>query len=289
MFADFSALPEAYHVAIAGVLGLLVGSFLNVVIYRYPNLLKYQWSKQSWEWLNEDNYSESAPDGLISPASRCGHCGASVRAWQNIPLISYLILRGKCANCRQPIALRYPLVEILTAALSAYVMLRFGWTAQAAFALLLTWSLVALSFIDLDHQLLPDDIVLPIMWLGLGLSLFPLFADPRDAIIGAIAGYLSLWIVFQLFKLATGKDGMGYGDFKLLALLGAWFGWQLLPQIVLISTVLGSVVGISLIVSRRLNRENPIPFGPYIAIAGWIAMIWGDRINQSYLASIGGY
>lgn len=287
MFADFSALPEAYHVTMAAVLGLLVGSFLNVVIYRYPNLLKYQWSKQSFEWLNEEDYKETAPDGLISPASRCGNCGASVRAWQNIPVISYLLLRGKCAACQQRIAVRYPLVEILTAMLSAFVMWRFGWTPQAAFALLLTWALIALSFIDIDHQLLPDDIVLPVLWLGLGLSLVPLFAEPEDAIIGAIAGYLSLWMVFQLFKLATGKEGMGYGDFKLLALLGAWFGWQLLPQIVLISTVAGSIVGILLIVLRRLGRENPIPFGPYIAAAGWIAMIWGEKINQTYLGSIG--
>ena len=287
MFAEFAALPEAYHIGAALVLGLLVGSFLNVVIYRYPELLKYAWSKQSFEWLNEETYAEAEPDGIASPASRCGSCGLSIKPWQNIPLVSYLLLRGRCSNCQQAISVRYPLVELLTGLLSAYVVYHFGWSMQAAFAVLLSWSLVALSFIDFDHQLLPDDIVMPVLWLGLGLSLIPVFALPADAIIGAIVGYLALWCVFKLFKAATGKEGMGYGDFKLLALFGAWLGWQYLPQIVLISTLVGSIVGVSLIIFTKQDSQKPIPFGPYIAVAGWVAMLWGDQINYAYLRMAG--
>ena len=209
MLSNIGDLPLLYHVLLAGGLGLLVGSFLNVVIYRYPNLLKYQWSAQSHEWLNEEEFPQAAPPGIVSPGSHCGNCKAPVRAWQNIPLLSYALLRGKCASCKTPISLRYPLVELLTGLLSAYVVAHFGWSTQALFALVLTWSLVALSFIDFDHQLLPDDIVLPILWTGLALSLLPVFSTPRDAIIGALGGYLSLWLVFQLFKKLTGKEGMG--------------------------------------------------------------------------------
>ena len=287
MFAEFAALPAAYHISVALVLGLLIGSFLNVVIYRYPELLKYAWSKQSHEWINEETYSEPEPDGIAFPASRCGNCGHSIRPWQNIPIFSYLLLRGRCSNCQQAIGLRYPLVELLTGLLSAYVVYHFGWSLQAVFAVLLSWTLVTLSFIDFDHQLLPDDIVIPMLWLGLGLSLYPVFALPADAIIGAIAGYLILWCVFKLFKVVTGKEGMGYGDFKLLSLFGAWLGWQYLPQIVLVSTLVGSIVGISLIVFTKQDSQKPIPFGPYIAAAGWIAMLWGDQINTAYLRMSG--
>lgn len=283
MFANFSALPESVHIGLALVLGLVVGSFLNVVIYRYPLLLKFQWSKQSFEFLHETDYPESAPDGIVTPASRCGNCGSAVRAWQNIPIISYLLLGGRCASCKHPIGLRYPLVELLTGLLSACVMVYFGWSWQALAALLLTWTLVALSFIDYDHQLLPDDMVLPMLWLGLALSLVPVFASPQAAILGAIAGYLSLWLVFQVFKRLTGKEGMGYGDFKLLALLGAWLGWQFLPQIILLSTLLGSTIGIALIAFGKQDASKPIPFGPFIALAGWIALIWGPKINSTYL------
>jgi len=287
MIESLSALPESIHIIFALLLGLLVGSFLNVVIYRYPRLLKFQWTAQSHEWLNKTSYSEAAPPGIITPGSHCGHCQTPVKAWQNIPLVSFLLLRGKCASCKSPIGLRYPFVELLTGLLSGYIVYHFGWSLQSATGLLLTWVLIALAYIDFDHQLLPDDIVLPALWLGLGLSLVPVFAVPVDSIIGAIAGYLILWVVFQLFKLFTGKDGMGHGDFKLLALFGAWLGWQMLPQIVLISTVMGSAVGITLMVTGKANRENAIPFGPYIAIAGWIALIWGDEINQGYLRSVG--
>ena len=287
MLADLAALPASFHMSLAATIGLLVGSFLNVVIYRYPVLLKYQWSKQSFEWLNETEYAEPEPDGIVQPASRCGNCGAAVRAWQNIPIVSWLLLRGKCASCQQPISLRYPLVETLTGVLSAIVMWKLGWTFTCLVTLFLTWALIALSLIDYDHQLLPDEMVLPLVWLGLLLSLVPVFTSPVDAIIGAAAGYLSLWSVFHLFRLATGKEGMGYGDFKLLAVFGAWLGWQMLPQIILLSTVTGSVIGIGLIVSKVIDKQNPIPFGPYIAIAGWIALLWGEQINQRYLGSLG--
>lgn len=286
MFTEIAALPAGFHVFLAAVLGLMIGSFLNVVIYRYPKRLKHQWTVQSKQWLEIEEKVTEQPPGIISPSSHCGNCKSPVKAWQNIPVISFVILRGKCANCKTSIGLRYPLVEILTGILSAFVVYKFGWSLQSLFGLILTWTLVTLSFIDFDHQLLPDDFVLPILWLGLAISALPIFAIPIDSIIGAIAGYLALWIVFQLFKLLTGKEGMGYGDFKLLALLGAWFGWQMLPQIILISTVVGSVIGILLIATKKTNAENTIPFGPYISIAGWIAMIWGDAINQTYFSSM---
>ena len=287
VIADFSVLPASFHIGTVFVFGLLVGSFLNVVIFRYPKMLKYQWSAQSYEWLHDENYTEELPPGLISPGSHCGSCKAPVRAWQNIPILSYLLLRGRCAKCKAPISLRYPLVELLTGILSACVVYRFGWSAQAGFGVILTWVLVALSFIDFDHQLLPDDIVLPVLWLGVGMSLVPVFAMPQDAILGTIIGYLTLWTVFQIFKALTGKDGMGHGDFKLLALFGAWLGWQYLPQIILISSLLGSFVGITLIILKKAKGGNAIPFGPYIAIAGWIAMLWGKQINQAYLSATG--
>ncbi|MEM7358559.1 MAG: A24 family peptidase [Pseudomonadota bacterium] len=287
MLAELAALPGAVHTSLSLFLGLLVGSFLNVVIYRYPNLLKYQWSAQSSEWLNGEPYAKPAPPGIVAPGSHCGHCKAPVRAWQNIPIISYLLLRGRCASCQQPFSIRYPLVELLTGLVSAYVVHHFGWSVQAVAAIALSWVLIVLTFIDFDHQLLPDDIVLPVLWLGLGLSLLPVFAEVQDSVLGAIAGYLSLWLVFQAFKLLTGKEGMGHGDFKLLALFGAWLGWQMLPQIILVSTVVGSLVGITLMALKKASSENAIPFGPYIALAGWIAMLWGEQINQTYLRTAG--
>lgn len=287
MFEELAALPAAAHVTLSMLLGLMVGSFLNVVIYRYPVLLKYQWSAQSSEWLHDQPYSEPPPPGIVRPGSHCGHCKAPVRAWQNIPIISYILLRGRCANCQQSIALRYPLVELLTGVVSAYVVYHFGWSMQALAATVLSWVLITLTFIDFDHQLLPDDIVIPALWLGLGLSLLPVFANAQSAVLGAIAGYLVLWLVFQAFRAITGKEGMGHGDFKLLAMFGAWLGWQMLPQIILISTVVGSIVGLTLIALKKANSQNAIPFGPYIALAGWVAMLWGEQINQSYLRSAG--
>ena len=287
MFAELAALPAAVHIGLALWLGLMVGSFLNVVIYRFPKKLQHQWTAQSYEWLNQEAYTETEPPGIVSPPSHCGNCKAPVKAWQNIPVISFMLLGGKCASCKIAISWRYPLVELLTGILCAVVMLRFGWSLQSLAGIVLTWALVSLSFIDFDHKLLPDEIVLPTLWVGLAMSLVPVFANPSDAIIGAILGYLAFWIVFQIFLRVTGKEGMGYGDFKLLALLGAWFGWEYLPQIILISTVVGSIVGISLMVIKKADKELAIPFGPYIALAGWIAMIWGSDINRAYLSSLG--
>lgn len=285
MLDTIAALPSSWLSSIGGIFGLLVGSFLNVVIFRYPVMMKHQWTEQSREWLElEPLTDDQQPPTLSKPASHCGQCKAPIRAWQNIPLISWLMLGGKCASCKTTISIRYPLVELLTGILSAIVVYQFGFSLQSGFGLILTWVLVTLSFIDFDHKLLPDDIVIPTLWLGLALSLLPVFASPGNAIIGAIIGYLVFWVVFQIFLRLTGKEGMGYGDFKLMALLGAWLGWPYLPQIILISTILGSIVGIALMVSKKASRELAIPFGPYIALAGWLAMIYGDEINRAYLS-----
>ena len=265
------------------VVGLMVGSFLNVVIYRLPVMMERGWQSQARDFLEQPPAEAQEPLTLARPASRCPHCGHKIRFYENIPVLSYLWLRGKCSACDTGISLRYPLIELLTAVLSALVAWHFGFSWQSGAALLLTWALVALSLIDADHQLLPDAITLPFLWLGLLLSLFPVFADMRASLIGAIAGYLSLWIVYQLFKLVTGKEGMGFGDFKLLALLGAWLGWQALPIIVLLSSAVGAVLGGTLMLFQGRGRHQPIPFGPYLAIAGWIALLWGDRITGAYL------
>jgi leader peptidase (prepilin peptidase)/N-methyltransferase len=282
MFDTIAALPISWLSSIGGMFGLLVGSFLNVVIFRYPVMMKHQWTVQSRDWLELKPLADQHPPTLSKPASRCGQCKTPIPAWQNIPLISWLLLRGKCASCSKAISIRYPVVELLTSILSAIVVYKFGFSLQAGFGLIFTWALVALSFIDFDHKLLPDEIVLPTLWLGLGLSLVPVFTDPNSAILGAIIGYLVFWIVFQVFLRLTGKEGMGYGDFKLMALMGAWLGWTYIPQIILISAVLGSIVGIALMVIKKVSGELAIPFGPYIALAGWLAMIWGDEINHAY-------
>ena len=287
MFTEFAALPAAVHIGLALGFGLMVGSFLNVVIYRFPKQLQYQWTAQSFEWLKKEPYTETEPPGIVSPPSHCGNCKAPVKAWQNIPIISFILLGGKCASCKITISWRYPLVELLTGVLCALVVWRFGWSLQSVAGIVLSCILVCLSFIDFDHQLLPDEIVLPTLWIGLAMSLLPVFAEMPNAIIGTILGYLAFWIVFQVFRIVTGKEGMGYGDFKLLALLGAWFGWEYLPQIILISTIVGSIVGISLMVIKKADKELAIPFGPYIAMAGWVAMIWGSDINRAYLSSLG--
>jgi leader peptidase (prepilin peptidase)/N-methyltransferase len=276
-------LQPALFIGTITLLGLMVGSFLNVVIHRLPIMMENEWQAQAREYLDQPAPESPPSISLARPASRCPHCGHRIRFYENIPILSYLWLRGTCASCKARISPRYPLVELLTAVLSATVAWHFGFGWQTAGALLLTWSLIALSMIDYDHQLLPDSITLPILWLGLLLSLFPVFADMRSSLIGAIAGYLSLWLVYQLFKLVTGKEGMGYGDFKLLALLGAWMGWQSLPMVVLLSSAVGAVLGGGLILLRGRERSQPIPFGPFLAIAGWIALLWGDRISDAYL------
>lgn len=277
---------QPFFLATVFVLGLLVGSFLNVVIYRLPLMMDREWKAQAREQLGQEPVEE-APLSLARPASRCPACGHRIRFYENIPVLSYLLLRGRCSSCKTAISLRYPLVELLTGVLSVAVAWHFGFSWQTGAALLLTWTLIVLSLIDVDHQLLPDAITLPVLWLGLVLSLFPVFADVRSSLIGAAAGYLALWIVYQLFRLITGREGMGYGDFKLLALLGAWLGWQALPLIVLLSSVVGAVLGATLMLVQGRDRHHAIPFGPYLAIAGWIALLWGDRITAAYLRYAG--
>ncbi len=273
------------------VLGLLVGSFLNVVIYRLPKMMERDWQNQCRDFLANDgdiaslpnNNAKQEPFNLMVPASRCPHCGHKIKPWENVPIISYIFLRGKCANCKTGISPRYPIIELVTGLLSVAVIYYVGVKWSGLAALIFTWSLIALTMIDLDTYLLPDDITLPLLWLGLIANSFGAFTDLPSALWGAIAGYLALWSVYKLFKLLTGKEGMGYGDFKLLAALGAWMGWQMLPQIILLSSLVGAVIGIGMIVIRGRDKNIPIPFGPYLAIAGWIAFIWGDTINQSYL------
>jgi leader peptidase (prepilin peptidase) / N-methyltransferase len=282
---DYLIGSPIFFSAVVGLIGLLVGSFLNVVVYRLPVMMQLSWRKDCQEYLglaSEPPLAEE-PFNLVFPLSRCPACNTPIKPYQNIPVISYIFLQGKCANCNNPISLRYPIIEAFTALTSFIIAWHFGFTPQTGFALLLTWSLIALSFIDIDQQLLPDSITLPALWLGLFLSVFGLFTDSHASIIGAIVGYLVLWSVYHLFKLATGKEGMGYGDFKLLALFGAWLGWQSLPIIILLSSLVGAVIGIAMIVFSRHDRNTPIPFGPYLATAGWIALIWGNDINQFYV------
>lgn len=272
-----------------GFVGLCVGSFLNVVIYRLPIMMERDWRAQSAEML-EITIPENNADGeletfnLSTPNSKCPACKTPIRAWQNIPVISYLMLGGRCANCSTSISIRYPLVELLTAILSVLIAWHFGFGLQALFALFLAWGLVALTLIDVDHQLLPDVITLPLLWLGLFASLFDVYTDSHSSIIGAIAGYLSLWTVYMAFKLITGKEGMGFGDFKLLAVFGAWFGWKLLPVIILISSVIGALIGIGMIVLHKRGRDIPIPFGPYLAGAGLVALFYGEQLMSWYLS-----
>lgn len=282
-------LPESMGglAAIAGLLGLCVGSFLNVVIHRLPKMMEQEWQTQCAELRGEMPPPASEALTLSTPRSRCPACGHQILALENIPLISYLlILKGKCAGCGAGISPRYPIVEAATGLLSAYTAWHFGPTLAMVGALLLVWSLIALAAIDLDTQLLPDSITLPLLWLGIAFNLAGAFVDLPTSIIGAMAGYLALWSVYWLFKLTTGKEGMGYGDFKLLAALGAWLGWQMLPAIILLSSVVGAIVGISLIVAARHGRNVPIPFGPYLAAAGVIALFWGPQLTNRYLGLI---
>ncbi|MES9832216.1 MAG: A24 family peptidase [Candidatus Thiodiazotropha sp. LLP2] len=267
------------------LIGLIVGSFLNVAIHRLPKMMERQWHQDCEELKELAVTEESGADvyNLNRPASHCPKCQHKIRPWENIPVVSWLLLRGRCSNCHNPISVRYPIVEAVTGLLSLWIAFHFGFTWVTLAALILTWSLIALTMIDFDVQLLPDNITLPVLWLGLLVNLGNLFTDINSAVIGAAAGYLALWSVYQLFKRITGKEGMGYGDFKLLALLGAWLGWQYLPQIILLSALVGAVVGILLIVVRGRDRNIPIPFGPYLAAAGWISLMWGDQINQAYL------
>ena len=287
----FVSLPWLFVVA-AAVIGLLVGSFLNVVIHRLPKMMERDWQAQCAELSNEltagSNHAEqTAPTyNLVVPRSACPACSHQITAIENIPVISYFALRGKCRGCGTKISARYPAVEALTAVLSGLVAWHFGFGLAGWSALLLLWALVALTFIDADTQLLPDSITLPLLWLGLIVNLNHGFTDINSAVLGAIFGYLSLWSIYWLFKLITKKEGMGYGDFKLLAALGAWLGWQKLLLIILLSSVVGAVVGIVLIILARLGRNVPLPFGPYLAMAGFIALLWGDGLMKSYLPGV---
>ncbi len=271
-----------------GVLGLVVGSFLNVVIHRLPRMMQRDWRAQCRELLKlPDESAEPLRFNLLVPRSRCPHCGHAITALENIPLLSYLALKGKCSACGARISPRYPAVELLTALLSMTVAAHFGFGWISAAALVLTWALIALTFIDFDHQLLPDSITLPLLWGGLLLSLSGVFVDSHSAIIGAAAGYLTLWAVYWLFKWVTGKEGMGQGDFKLLALLGAWLGWQALPVVILLSSLVGAAVGLSMVLFLGRDKNVPIPFGPYLAAAGWLALIWGQELTGAYLRLAG--
>jgi len=289
---DVFAAEPALFIGACLAVGLLIGSFLNVVIHRLPVMLERQWRAECEELAAGAAPETSAePFNLMVPRSACPACRAPITAWQNIPLLSYLALRGRCAACRAPISLRYPLVEALTGALSAAVAWKFGFGAAAGEALILTWFLVALTFIDMDTLYLPDNLTLPLLWLGLIVSLSgqtqtgaSIPVDLRASVIGAIAGYLSLWSIYQLFRLATGKEGMGYGDFKLLAALGAWLGWQLLLPLVLVAAAVGALCGVILLAIQGRDRATPVAFGPYLATSGWLMLMFGHDIVARYFA-----
>lgn len=269
------------------IFGAVIGSFLNVVILRIPPLLEYDWRCQCRDLLETGTTEEERPPGIVFTRSHCVKCGHGIQAHENIPLLSYLALRGKCSACKARISLRYPLVELLTAILFVVTIWHFGPGLQGLTALLLTAVLIALAGIDIDHQLLPDNMTVPLMWAGILISFWSIHTPLVSSVIGAMAGYLILWSVYHLFRLLTGKEGMGYGDFKLLAALGAWMGWQMLPLIVLLSSVVGAVFGLSLMAVGRLKKDKPMPFGPFIAAAGWIALIWGQNIIDYYTRSGG--
>jgi leader peptidase (prepilin peptidase) / N-methyltransferase len=307
-----SALIELYtqnavvFYSVVACIGLLVGSFLNVVIHRLPIMMERSWQQSLAEFqlqqkleaqgidlndidaVNAALAAENSPEpeafNLNTPRSRCPQCGHAITWWQNVPVISYLMLRGKCYGCKTTISARYPIIECITMLLSLVVAWYFGPSPQALVGILFTWALISLTMIDFDHQLLPDSITLPLIWLGLLVNINGVFTDLQSSVIGAAAGYLTLWAVFHLFKLITGKEGMGYGDFKLLAAIGALLGWQALPIVILLSSLVGAVVGITLIVITGRDKNIPIPFGPYLAAAGWIAMIWGDTLSNAYFS-----
>lgn len=297
--------------SVVAFVSLVVGSFLNVVIHRLPIMMERAWRAGIEEFEsdtasidvgtlatagsiddgmpatisgqhNAGDTSEAAPFNLAVPRSRCPSCGSAIKAWQNIPVISYLMLHGKCANCKTAISARYPIVEFVTMLLSLIVAWQLGPTPQAILGIVVTWFLVSMSMIDFDHQLLPDSLTLPLMWIGLLAALTPVFADLRSAVIGAAAGYMILWTIYQLFRIITGKEGMGFGDFKLLAAIGALLGWQALPVVILLSSLVGAIVGVTIIAFTGRDKNIPIPFGPYLAAAGWIAMLWGESLSNWY-------
>ena len=302
-FLDFLSENPFAFTLLTAVIGLIIGSFLNVVIYRLPRMMELEWKAQCRllleenveeetkriepDQLKEPTNSEQESFNLLFPNSHCPNCNHEIKPWENIPVLSYLFLKGHCSQCQTKIPFRYPAIEIVTGILSAVVAFKFGPSWQCLTILFLTWALITLSLIDFDHMLLPDEITLLFLWIGLVINLKGLFVPLDQAVMGACLGYLSLWSFYWLFKIVTGKEGMGYGDFKLLALLGAWMGWQLLPFIIVLSSIVGAIVGISLIVFMGRDKQVPIPFGPYLAAAGWIAILWGDTMMASYLSASG--
>lgn len=285
MFLEYPAL------LIAGcfLLGLVVGSFLNVVIYRLPRMMEHSWKSECRVILalEPESGEQLGSFNLAFPHSHCPHCSAAIKPWQNIPVLSWLLLKGRCAHCRVPISLRYPAIELCAGGIAALAAWHFGVGWQLPLVLLLLWGLLVLTLIDIDHQLLPDQITLPLLWLGLLANTQGLFVPLGDAVWGAAAGYLALWSVYHLFRLLTGKEGMGFGDFKLLAALGAWMGWQMLPMIILLSSLVGAVAGSVVLLAQRKGRGTPIPFGPYLAGAGAIALLWGPALIDNYLQFAG--
>ncbi|MGY8814527.1 MAG: prepilin peptidase [Gammaproteobacteria bacterium] len=279
----FQQHPLFFYIVVT-IFGLLIGSFLNVVIYRLPKMMEQEWRNECSLLLEISPPTDANNKfNLILPGSSCPHCHIKISPLDNIPIISFILLRGKCKNCKVKISWRYPLIELSSSLLALFIAIQFGLSIQMILVLLFTWSLLTLSVIDIDHKLLPDNITLPFLWIGIISNIFGYFTDIYSSLFGAIFGYLILWFVYIVFKVITGKDGMGHGDFKLLAMLGAWLGWQYLPLIIILSSLLGSIIGISLIMLKLHNRTQPIPFGPYLALAGWIALIYGDSLNSLYV------
>ena len=277
----FPQYPAAF-ITCALIIGLLVGSFINVLAWRLPKMLERSWQTQAREVLDLPHAAKKPVYNLMRPHSHCPHCEHPLRFWENIPLLSYGLLGGKCSQCKTAISPRYPLTELACGLLSAFIAWHFGFTSQAVWMLMLTWGLLAICLIDAEHQIVPDVLVLPLLWLGLLVNSFALFTSLAQAVWGAALGYISLWSIFWVFKLITGKDGMGYGDFKLLAMLGAWGGLAILPMTILLSSLVGAIVGGSLLILRRRQASSPIPFAPYLAIAGWIALLWGGQMSTFY-------
>ncbi len=282
LFDALSHNPALLYLCV-GVLGLIVGSFFNVVILRLPKMLEQEWQAQCADMMGQEVSSKEENITLSTPASTCPKCGHKIKPWENIPVVSYLVLRGKCSSCKTSISPRYPIIELVTAILAAIVICQFELSWIGLAAVVFTWMLLILTMIDFDTQLLPDSITLPLLWIGLLVNINGSFVSLSEAVWGAVIGYLALWSVYHLFRILTGKEGMGYGDFKLLAALGAWLGWKMLPLIILLSSLVGAVVGLGLIAILGRDKNIPIPFGPYLAAAGWIALMWGDEIVSGYL------
>lgn len=278
----------AFFLTIVGLFSLLVGSFLNAAIYRIPIMLQQGWREECEDFFGGDNVDQDQDKGkkfnLFVPRSQCPHCGHMITAIENIPVISYLFLRGKCSSCKTGISAQYPLIEIFTAAVSVFIAWKFGVTWQALAALFFTWTLITLSLIDAKTMLLPDNMTIPLMWLGIAVNYHHIFVDLQSSVLGAMIGYLSLWSLFHVFRLITGKEGMGYGDFKILAAIGAWGGWQILPFTIFAASFVGAIVGIALIVIQNKKESQPIPFGPWLALAGFIGFIWRDEILQAMIS-----